>query len=338
MSGVRAPDAEAQVAEPGIREIGFHEVEEGGGIEKSAKAIIKANPEAFGLDPDDPKLNTKAGQEAHKLARGLADKYGMTYKDLNEIASHKVQPGDQIRIFQDPLNGKWNLTYNGAAFDNALSPDNIPDVPHGGAGAAQEIAPTKAGMTVDDVKPKASVAPEDATRPRAGAAAEQQPTRARGGGKMNFPPEVEELDRKAQASAARALESQQYADNLREQSVGSEAVYSAATSKAHLATRGLWENVFRDAGFSKRGNVWNRSALEIYGQLKQYIAHDVTSPDPTNENMARLGGLFKAFGKPPVGMSMDDYLRNVDSNSANLPILNTLKSAPFEELTRPLRK
>ncbi|MFA6194023.1 MAG: hypothetical protein WC726_04140 [Parcubacteria group bacterium] len=200
------------------------------------------------------------------------------------------------------------------------------------AGATQEVAPSRASIPVDDVKPKAaSVAPESATRPRAGAAVEQQPTRARGGGKMKFPPEVEALDRKAAASGARALESQRNADSLKAQSAGLDAVNSAANTRIFLGMRPRFYEIFQGAGFSNHANIGGSSALECYNQImdKDYIADDVILADKVkvlNDNTVKLIKMFLKFGKPSGGMSMDDYWRIITSKSRNLQSLNDIIS------------
>jgi hypothetical protein len=209
-----------------------------------------------------------------------------------------------------------------------------------GAGVAQEVAPSKGSIPVDDVKPKAaSVVSEDAARPRAGAAAEQQPTRARGGGKMKFSPEVEALDSKAAASTAKALESQQYADNLKEQSAGLDAVNSAANTRIFLGMRPRLYEIFQGAGFSSHGNIGGSSALECYSQImdKDYIADDVILADKVkelNDNTVRLMTMFLKFGKPDGGISMDDYWRVITSKSGNLPAFNTIISGDIDKLTK----
>ncbi len=169
-SDMRAPDAESQVAVLGNRELGLSKIQRGGGIERSAQNIIRANPKAFHLNPDDPKLNTKIGQKAHELAEGLAKKLGFEgkkgFQKFNEIVSHHVQSGDEIRVYQDSATGKMNLTYNGRAFGNGVFTGDIhhgvSDVSHGSA--AQEVVSSKPKIAVENTRPKTGVAQHHSSR------------------------------------------------------------------------------------------------------------------------------------------------------------------------------
>lgn len=323
---MRAPDAEPQVAEPSSKLLGYHEVKPGGGIEKSAKEIIKVNAKAFGLDPDDQKLNTKAGQKAHVLARGLAEKYGMSYEDLNKIASDHVQKGDQIRIFKDPISGKMNLTYNGAAFDNALSPDNVPDVSQ--VSVPEEIASNKPNMAVDDVKPKADVAPED-LKPRTGVA-DHQPSR--GGGKSVSMEEIEADYQKdlADRKYARAVRAEQDLSALHaRQTAHLENVGWEASLRQGVATRGLLKNIIHEAGIGNNVSLWDESAEKWYGEfanMEKLVSQDVLhNDDITDINKKReiLKAIFSQLPKPRPGENTwQAFLRNISEDPNNLVKIN----------------
>mgnify|MGYP006992515860 CR=1 FL=1 len=313
-----------EIAEPSSKLLGYHEVKPGGGIEKSAKEIIKANAKAFGLDPDDPKLNTKAGHKAHVLARGLAEKYGMSYEDLNKIASNHVQKGDQIRIFQDPISGKMNLTYNGAAFDNALSPDNISQV-----SVPEEIAPSKGNIPVEDVKPKASVAPEDVVKPRTGVA-DHQPSR--GGGEIAEMKEIEADYQKdlADRQYARTVRAEQDLSALHErQAAHLENVGWEAGLRQSVATRGLLKNIIHEAGIGNNVSLWDESAEKWYGEfanMEKLVSQDVLhNDDITDINKKReiLKAIFSQLPKPRPGENTwQAFLRNISEDPNNLVKIN----------------
>ncbi|MDD3487547.1 MAG: hypothetical protein PHF35_04210 [Candidatus Moranbacteria bacterium] len=134
--------------------IGQETIAKGGGIERSAKHIIKANAEKFGLDPNDPKLELKAGQKAHVLARQMAENRGISYEKLNEIASHKVQPGEGIKIITDS-NGKPMIEYDGKAFGSM-----VPKHAAGAEVSAPKTAPKVAAGAHDAPVGRASAVPD----------------------------------------------------------------------------------------------------------------------------------------------------------------------------------
>jgi hypothetical protein len=254
----RAPDAEGKMAILPEREVGYSRVGSGGGIERSAKEIVKAHAKDFGLDPNDPHFNTKAGKEAHELAKGLAEKYGMTYKHLNEIASHKVQVGDEIRIYKDPLTGKFDLTYNGAAFNKELSAGKVfggntkeIGLPSGDIEASQQIDSLEGGK----------LAPEGAG---GAAAVEDMPKRTdsmriRGGGSTQIPEEILEQERVAKENWTKATD---YADKVAKwkAEVGPqlEQMGSRTTERQFLGMRGLLNQIVQDANIGKRADFWNQ--------------------------------------------------------------------------------
>jgi len=238
MSEMRAPDADPQVTELGNRELGVSKIYSGGGIERSAQDIIKANPKAFGLNPDEPGFKGKVGEKAHELAEGLAKKLGFEgkggFQRFNEIVSHKVQKGEVIKIFKDSATGKFNLTYNGKAFGNGVFTG---DVPHSDAnvsrgGAAQEIAPSKPKIAVDEVKAKTGVV-------------DHQPSRGAGKKPDWMKPYDEEIARSKKNFDFYNVESQKAHDALRasqEMSLRDSAKLSRITDLIH--NRGSFARIF----------------------------------------------------------------------------------------------
>jgi hypothetical protein len=331
-SEMRAPN----VVEPKIAGIKMQEVVasgkfgSGGSIERASNDVlraIKADPAHYHLDPHSVNFSEQANAMREKMIEEFYQSKGFkSYADFDAYVRHHIQPGDQFKFEYDSATGKFHMDVESKAFGGNVS--------HGGAGSAQEIASNKPSTS----SAGEHLAPEEDVKPIGPRLddghlhqTDYQPTR---GGQMRAPQELTPQQRMAQIAQA----DQELAARHPEEFAANASETAKINIRIHNNIRGSWENIFQGAGFSKHGNVWNRSALEIFNQLKQYIPHDVTSPDPTNENMARLGGLFRIFGTPPGGMLMDEYLRSIDSNPANLEWLNTLKSAPIEELTRPLRK
>jgi len=279
--GMRTPDAEPQIAKPKLEEIATVKIKAGGNMWASIESKIKADPLAYGLDKTDPNFKTNMNGKISGMLHDFAKKNGLSYKQLD-----KVFEGDNFKIGHDAAGKPYLYDYQGKAFGGHVS------------GAVQEVSPSKHGVSaVEDVKPKVSVAAEDATRPRAGAAAEQQPTRARGGGKIKFSPEIEEMDRKAAASGARALESQQYADSLKAQSPLNEKQYALAHIQQVNATGSLLKRVFEGAGVSEYVDVLKKPMSEwknLFGpeyQISQEVRlNDAT--DKVNLNLEKLKELY----------------------------------------------
>lgn len=287
MSGLRAPDAPEKMAEVPTQEIpkpknillGFDDIKKGGGIERSAQAIMKADPEQFGFDPEDPKLNAKIGQRAHILARGLAKDLGFEggdgYKEFNKIASRHVQEGDQIRLFRDAATGKPKMEYSGDAFGDASSvPDNIPQA----EASVSKVAP------VEDMKSGTG-------------AADQQASRARGG-KMKLPDEIQEMQDRAQARWREAVQAEQ---ELKDARPGLEAAnvrdLAIANERLYLSTRGLLDRIVQDAGVGKRAAFWDQPMSEWDKLIssENYIAQDVHNADVVrklNLNTDKLRALY----------------------------------------------
>ena len=300
---MRAPDADSQVmTELKVRELGISKIQTGGGIERSAQDIIKANPKGFGLNPDDPRFNSKVGAKAHELAEGLAKKLGFEGKSgfqrFNEIVSHKIQLGETIKVFQDPSTGKFNLTYNGGAFGNSVFTGDIhnaPDVSH--HASATEIASSKppaspAGgqMAVEELKPKTGVA-------------EHQPSR--GAGKITGMEEIEARQKIAQDNFARA---NQHQSDLRayneRQAVELEKVGDMAHVQQVHATGRLLNRVFEGAGVSEYADILKKPMNEWENLLRttgSRVSQDVQFNDATNklnlniDKLRRLYPLLKGY-------------------------------------------
>ncbi len=284
-----------EVEKPSFKELGYHKVGQGGGIERSAQAIIKANPKEFGLDPADPRFKVKVGQEAHKLARGLADRHGISYKELNEIASHKVQPGDEIRVYSDPETGKLRLTYNSTAFDEALAPKVSQVAPAEEIVSNRPASPVGGKLAVEDMKPKAS-------------AAEHRSVRS--GTKVAGMEEIEADYKKdlADRSYARAVRSEQDWQVKRERMAGlDERVGYEAGLRQGMATRGLLKNVIHDAGIGTNVSLWDDSAEKWYGEFKsmgKLVSQDVLHNDSVvdiNKKREILKAIFFAIAQTQAG-------------------------------------
>lgn len=314
-----------EIAKPKFEDIASVKIKAGGSMWGSIENNIKANPAAYGLDPNDPSFTKDMHRMTQQMLDEFASRKGLSYEQLDQMArGGKVQPGSTFNIIHDPSTDEIYLDDKGKIFGADVSP--------GGASAAHEIAPSKASMPIDDMKPKtASIAPEDATRPRAGAAAEQQTTRARGGGKMKFSPEIEEMDRKAQASTAKALESQQHADSLKAQSVHEVAEAAKNNTKLYLSTRGLVNDIVNGAGVGNRANFWEHSMdnwknlLNSEYQISQEVRlNDATGK--TNISLSKLRSLYPILEKyHRQGIeSIGDCLKEAVKNTKDLYEINKL--------------
>ncbi|MCX6766278.1 MAG: hypothetical protein NT170_00620 [Candidatus Moranbacteria bacterium] len=299
------------------RILGSHEVVRNGGIERSAQDIIKANPKAFGLDPENPRFHSQVGAKAHELAEDLRGRLGLKKGVFDNFASHRVQPGDHIKIFEDSSTGKPKLSYEGKAFGNRIP---VGDLHHGSAaedlatshpakvmgghaGASQEIAPSKGGMPVEDVKPKMGVNPED-IKPRTGAVPENTLS------KPHFTPE------NAVEPRAGAGEGAANAEKL-----------ANINHRVYLANRPLLGNIFHKFGISEYYNIYDQpmSKWDDLIGTGPNVAQDVSQADVvnvSNESWKKLNDLrsilkyYNTSGHENIG----ECLRRALADSRIAPI------------------
>jgi hypothetical protein len=294
-----------------IQEIAAVKIKAGGSMWKGIENNIRENPTAYDLDPNDPGFKKAMNGKISEMLHDFAKKNGLSYKQLD-----KVFEGDNFKIGHDATGKPYLYDFHGKAFGG-----NVPS-----GGAVHEIAPSKGNIPVEDVKPNADVAPEDAVKPRTGAVDHQ-----RGGGKMKFPPEVEALEGKAQASAARALESQQYADNLKAQGAHEATKLAQINSRLYLSTRGLVNQLVNGAGVGDRANFWSHSMDDWKNLLgsEYQISQDVQFNDATNNtniNLDKLRELYPILEKyHRQGIeSIGDCLKAAVKNSMDLYEINKL--------------
>lgn len=265
-----AETTHATGAETQVPEIAPVKIVEGSNMWATIQENIKANPKAYGLDPADPNFKANMNGKIVKALHEFADKNGLKYKQLD-----KVFAGDSFKMNFDDATGKISIDdFHGKGLGGKFA--------HLGSGA--EVPETgKPSVAFEDLKPKT------------GAVAEHQP--ARGGGKMKFSPEIEEMDRKGQMSAARALESQQHADNLKAQAPEINHSYELAHTQQVQATGSLLKRVFEGAGMSDYVNVLKKPMSEwqnLFGS-EYHISQDVQLNDATdkmNVSLSRLRELY----------------------------------------------
>lgn len=306
-----------EIAKPQFEDIASVKIKAGGNMWGSIENNIKANPSAYGLDPNDPNFT----KDMHRMTQQMLDEFayrkGMSYEQLDQIARTKIRAGDAFKIIHDPSTRDIYIDdFHGKAFGA--------DVSHGGAGAAQEITPNKGSMPVED------------TRPRTGAA-EHQPGGTRGK-VMQYDSDTP-TQKIAKENFAKA--SQHY-ENVQEYKakVGPQIdnMSRIAEIRQAIATKPGLIRILNGASFGERADVWNKSATGLYNQIMShggYIAHDVISADATkdlNENNIRLMAMFLKFGKPQPGELFENYYQRIFTNSGNIPILNTFISGNIEKL------
>lgn len=319
-SSPRAADAPERIARPKNILLGFDDVKRGGGIEKSAQAIMRQDPEQFGFDPKDPKLNAKIGQKAHLLARDMAKNMGFEGKEgleeFNKIASQRVQEGDQISLFRKP-SGELGMEYSGSAFGEVSAPGAIPETEisaskASGIASAEEIAGGgKAGVAPEEMKPKAGAG-----------VAEQQPSRVRGAGKMKLPDEILENERIAKENFAKAS---RYAEDVAKWKAEAGPQIEQMRIKAALAqvgpTRGLLNNIVTEAGIGRKGYFWGQPISKFNDLVGENLfAGEASEPDAVgkiNSNKDKLRRLYEILKEYSVhgGETMDECLRKALLNS-----------------------
>ncbi|HLM84067.1 MAG TPA: hypothetical protein VK254_02565, partial [Candidatus Bathyarchaeia archaeon] len=324
----------AEISKPQLEQIANVKIKAGGSMWGSIENNIKANPKDFGLNPDDPNFTKDMHKMTQTMLNEFASRKGLSYEQLDQIARTKLRAGDSFKIVWDTSNDDIYIDdFHGKAFGA--------DISHGTLGASvEEIASSKPQISHEPTVKHGAGVVDNHPKGVGHVASEHQPSR--GGGKMKFSPEIEDMDRKANAKWNAAVQHEQEWNAKRPGFAAENADKLAkANHRIFLNTRGLWDSVLVGANFGGHTDVWNSPASEICRQIKLYVAQDVIEKqavDNINENMVRLGAIFKAFGDPPAGMKMNEYFMSITSKAANIPVINALKSTPIEDLLKPLRK
>ncbi len=313
VSDMHVPDAEGKIAgatetpRPKFEEIAVVKIKAGGNMWASIENNIKANPSAYGLDPNSPSFTKDMHRMTQQMLDEFASRKGMSYEQLDQIARTKIRAGDSFKIIHDPTTRDIYIDdFHGKAFGADVSPS--------GAGAAQEVAPGKAGATVENMKPKTSAAVEDAAKPKSGAAAEHQPAGKRG---MELPEEIQAMQDRAQAKWQDAVQAEQKwrakrpeiaAENAKEMVI--------ANNRLYLSTRGLLDRIVQDAGIGKKAAFWGQpiSRFSDLVGTENYIASDVLDQDAVekmNLSSDKLRELHKILKRYSVhgGETIDECLR-----------------------------
>ncbi|MFH0929719.1 MAG: hypothetical protein V1814_00515 [Candidatus Moraniibacteriota bacterium] len=302
-----------EMAKPQFEDIASVKIKAGGNMWGSIENNIKANPAAYGLDPNDPGFT----KDMHRMTKQMLDEFayrkGMSYEQLDQIARTKLRAGDTFKIIYNPSTEEISLDdFHGKAFGA--------DVSHGGAGAVEEIASSKPNMAVEDVKPRTG-------------AAEHQPSK--GPSKITGMEEIEADYQKdlADRNYARAVRAEQDLSHLHErQVVHLENVGYEANLRQVLATRGLLNRIVEGAGVGNNVSFWEGSASDWHSQIagkENYIPQDVQLSDQAkklNLNLGRLKQLFAIMAREGFrsGESNGECLTRIMNDPINVQNINKI--------------
>ena len=139
---------EAEDHVPEVSELGSETIEKGGGLWKSTERLIRANPDKFKLDPNSKTFVRDARRLTKDLLDKFAEKNGIDYEDLDEIARKKIRPGDILKIVQDPSTGKPSIDYSR---DEIFGQGGVPKA---GVSSAVEQGTAPKGTDAQEYVPK----------------------------------------------------------------------------------------------------------------------------------------------------------------------------------------
>lgn len=304
MSELRAPDAPEKIAELGVREIPPVKIGAGGTMWGSIENSIKANPGAYGLDPEDANFTEDMRKMTKTMLDEFASRKGLSYEQLDQIARTKLRAGDSFKIVWNPSNDDIYIDdFSGKAFGA--------DVAQAEA-LVQEVAGSKAGVAPEEMKPKAGAG-----------VAEQQPSRVRGAGRYKLPEDILEQERIAKENWAKAS---RYAEDVAKWKAEAgpqiEQMGKAAGLQQYLSTRGLFNQIVKDATVGERANFWAQPISEWDKLLgaENYIESDVSDKNAVaklNSNKKILKKLYPILKMYTVhgGESVDECLRKAITDS-----------------------
>lgn len=267
---------------PEASELRSDTIEKGGGLWKSTERLIRANPDKFKLDPNSKTFVRDARRMTKDLLDKFAEKNGIGYEDLDEIARKKVRPGDILKIIQDPSTGKPSIDYSR---DEIFGQGGVP----------------KAGV---------SSVVEQGTAPKGAGAEEYVPKKPDW-----MKPYDENIAQAKKNFDYYNLESKTAHEALRD---AQENFLEANTAEAHIkyciSSRGIIDSILQKAGVST-SRFWEDQASKIYIDMKtmqNFVAADVLEADKVsefNQNREIIRKVFKELGPPKSYQTTWEYLR-----------------------------
>ena len=304
-----------------IRDIASVKIKAGGNMWGSIENNIKANPSAYGLDPNNPNFT----KDMHRMTKQMLDEFayrkGMSYEDLDQIARTKLRAGDTFKIIYNPTTEEISLDdFHGKAFGSdvlhgsaaeemaTMRPTVTPDVSHGGAaGAVHENTLNKPHLSHGTVKHGTGVA-------------EHQP--ARGAGKtMQYDADTpEQINAKKEFALADKYQKDLRVFNAQE-TARLEGVNEAANDQLFSSTKEGIEKIFHESGISIRSNILDKpmNAWEKLIATENYITQDVQDADAVgkmNINLNKLKylrlilGRYNTSGSETIGDCLKQAVKN----------------------------
>jgi hypothetical protein len=294
-------------------------------LEESAQDIIEKNPKAFGLDPDNPRFHSQVGRKAHELADNFRDRLGLKKDLFNEIASHRVQPGDTVEIYQNPSTGKAEMLYHGKAFGNRVLP-SISDV-HAGT-SAQDLATEHPPVS----EPRSARVYEHHSSGRAAAEHHHRPTGARA--RVQTMQEIDANYKQdlAQRHSARVIHGNQelHDKNLVKAAENARDYAIAHTAQVRETGTGI-KRLFEGAGVSDYVDVLKKPMSEWNNLVRSenFISQDVQdlpAIDKLNFSTEKLRNLYPILQKYNTSGhdSIDECLFKAMKDSKNVYMINKL--------------
>jgi hypothetical protein len=182
-AGGAVPVISETVPVPKTLELGSDTIGENGGLWKSTEKLIRANPEKFNLDRKSGSFVGDVRRLTRELLENHAKEHGMSYEELNEIASRRVQNGDILKIIEDPSTGKPHVYY---------SRDEI----FGQGGISNPDVSTESGTPKGQfIQEKTKILNEEYEKHKGGGTSASSIHEAgRGGGRMGKIPNMEEIE------------------------------------------------------------------------------------------------------------------------------------------------
>jgi hypothetical protein len=290
----------AETSKAQFEEIGAVKIKEGDNLWKLSEKSIRANPEAFGLDPKDPRFKGKMNQKIAEILHDFAKRNGLAYKQLDTIFSD-----DSFSFKKDAATGSVYIDdYKGKAFGGKFREIGFPS---GDIEASQQIETLEGGKI-----------PENPGSRGGGAVIDQhQPARIARGIAVEDDPQVRAADERLKAAQERSAQAVQNEQEWKAVRPHLEAENAAETMKTNVRiygdTRGKLGRIFEKAGI-------NQSALEkpmsdfdkIVG--KGYSAKDplefqaVDSSNDAVKDLQKLKAIISPYNKSGYE-TIDDCLR-----------------------------
>lgn len=300
---------------PKAVEIGSDTVGRGGGLWRSTERFIRANPEEFKLDRKSANFVGEVRKLTRELLENHASEHGMSYEELNEIASTKVQSEDILKFIKDPSTGEIHVEYSR---DDIFGQGGIakPDVPlDEGADKEKYIQEKAAKINEEYLKYKGGgISAEQHAAPGVSGASAEDLGRSR-----PAPKAPEWLQKHNDNIAMKKAVEGQFSDvqkgteaRLREiQGLHHENITAEAVIRQGIAVRGLLKNIIHESGIGNNVSLWDEPAEKWYGDFinsEELIPQDVSqnmpsgnSIDNINNNRRILKKIFSQLPKPQPG-------------------------------------